>query len=124
MAKFPETDNFRVKELSSQLKLSTSYLAKILQKLTRHGFLNSVTGPRGGFGLNGDPKKINILEVIRTMDDARALDNCLLGWAECGDNNPCPFHKRWKVFKNDLQDHMTATTIQDMADGFWPNFKQ
>ena len=62
MAKKPEQTHFGVQELSHKLGVSNSYLAKILQSLSKEGYLYSATGPKGGFSFKVKPERIKTYE--------------------------------------------------------------
>jgi len=53
-----------VQELSTQLSIPKSFLAKILQKLAKNGLLESKKGVNGGFILNKDPNDISMYSII------------------------------------------------------------
>jgi len=44
------------------------YLAKILQRLSREGILQSRRGPSGGFAFLLPPDKVDLLKINRAMD--------------------------------------------------------
>ncbi|MCB1175594.1 MAG: Rrf2 family transcriptional regulator [Leptospiraceae bacterium] len=123
MAAHPEENYFGVKELSESIQVSKTYLGKILQDLVRHGYLKSVTGPGGGFGLQKEAKKITMKEVLEVVDGTRLEDNCILGQAECSDKNPCPIHETWKKQRKDLLTLFKKTTIEEASKKSWPQFK-
>lgn len=70
--------------LSRELSIPKSFLAKILQALAKQGILKSFKGVKGGFVLNKDPKEINMLEIMTTVegktpavfDCSPSIDDC------------------------------------------------
>lgn len=54
--------------LSRELSIPKSFLAKILQALAKNNILKSFKGVNGGFVLNKNPKDINMLEVMSTVE--------------------------------------------------------
>ncbi len=50
--------------LSSDLDISKSFLAKILQSMARNGILNSFKGVNGGFSLAKDPAEISVQDIM------------------------------------------------------------
>ena len=75
-------------------KIPKPYTQKIFQLLTQRGILNSSTGPKGGYSLVKDPKKISLLEIVYAIDGEETFDKCLMGLSVCDDKNPCPI-LRW-----------------------------
>ena len=122
MAQKDATAYFGVMELSSRLEVSRTYLAKILQTLVRKGILKSTTGPNGGFKFSKKPGDINLLSVVLLFDGNVAFERCFMGWAECGDNNPCPMHPNIKEFKQKLRIDLEKMTVEKASTIAWPLF--
>lgn len=114
---------FGVKEISENIKVSRTYLSKILQKLVREGFLKSVTGPGGGFALAKPPEKITLIELLRIVDGGQVEFSCILGMGECSDENPCPVHDVWIESRNKLLHQFYHTTVKDAMKKSWPIFR-
>jgi Rrf2 family protein len=71
------------KELADCCGIPLPILSKLLQKLTKSGFLTAEYGTNGGYRLAVDPAKISILEVIRAIDGPIVLANCFTAGAFC-----------------------------------------
>ena len=54
--------------LANELNIPFYYLSKILQKLVKHGFLNSHKGPRGGVAFAIDPEQMSVLDIVIAVD--------------------------------------------------------
>ncbi|MEA2111526.1 MAG: Rrf2 family transcriptional regulator [Campylobacterota bacterium] len=54
--------------LSNELNISKSFLAKILQSMARAKILNSYKGVNGGFSLAKESSEITILEVLQAAE--------------------------------------------------------
>ena len=63
-------------ELAAQHRVSHNHLAKVAQRLIRHGYLASARGRTGGVRLARQPEEINVGEVIRSMERGLALVDC------------------------------------------------
>ncbi len=106
-----------VENLSAGLMISRSFLAKILQKLTKAGILKSFKGVKGGFILAKEISDITILDIIRAVEDNPATV------FECtSDNGICPSNRVsacsiWPTL-NKLQvridDFLSHITLQDI----------
>lgn len=57
------------KELALRLNLPHRQLEPFLQALTRHDILKSVRGPRGGYSLMRERRKITAADVVRAVMD-------------------------------------------------------
>ena len=60
------------KDIAESYGIPLPLLSKVLQKLTKSGFLISEQGTNGGYRLSRDPHEITALEVIRTIDGIAA----------------------------------------------------
>lgn len=55
-------------DIAKKYNIPLEYLLKILQQLVRANILRSKRGPRGGFNLARQPRKITLLEVIEAVE--------------------------------------------------------
>ncbi|MBN2963765.1 Rrf2 family transcriptional regulator [Sulfurospirillum sp. T05] len=99
-----------VDTLSTQLGISKSFLAKILQSLAKEGVLRSFKGAHGGFLLTPEARKMTIKHIIECAEK-RAMNvfECSPSPGHCP-NNRAEFCKIWP-FLNKLQ-----TKIDDFLD--------
>jgi len=56
--------------------VSESYLPKNLKLLTAAGILESVPGPKGGYRMKQDPRKVSLLEVVEAVEDSKPTFHC------------------------------------------------
>ncbi|MBU1928207.1 Rrf2 family transcriptional regulator [bacterium] len=70
--------------LSRELSISKSFLAKILQSLAKSDILKSYKGVNGGFALAKEPKMINMLDVMSSVEGkAPAVFDCAPSTKNC-----------------------------------------
>ena len=55
-------------DIAKKYNIPLEYLLKILQQLVRANILRSKRGPRGGFNLARNPRKVTLLEVIEAVE--------------------------------------------------------
>jgi len=79
-------ESMNVNHIAEVTHSSRNHLAKVLQMLVKNNYLDSVRGPKGGFTLKGDPKKINLLEIYQLIEGVIEEHHCGI---EIG---KCPFH--------------------------------
>lgn len=103
-------------ELCEGTDLPRHFVAKIFQELVRKGLLTSAKGRGGGFALAHKPEKLTLFEIVQAVDGVEQLDHCVVGMAQCNDEQPCPQHEAWKGIRTQLKHYLQHTTLRDMAD--------
>lgn len=109
-------------QISAELGISTSFLTKILQTLTRNNIMVSHRGPNGGVSLARPASTITVMDVIRAMDPDNGLERCVLGLATCGGEITCPLHTAWAGARDQIRAMFEDTNLaglgrQVKADG-------
>lgn len=71
------------KALATRHRLPPRHLEPVLQALVRHGILKGVRGPRGGYELAREPRRVSADDILRaagTVDEADTgpLDGSIL----------------------------------------------
>jgi len=103
------------KEIAEKLEIPASFLAKILQELSKHDILSSVKGPKGGFFLSQENLETPLAKIMEAFDDQDFFENCVFGLKECASDNPCPVHHIVASFKLDMLNQLKYQTIGEIA---------
>lgn len=69
-------NNVGIKELSSSLGVSESYLSKIMSKLRQDGIVRAVPGVNGGYELARPADQITFFDVIQVIEGRQKLFEC------------------------------------------------
>jgi Rrf2 family protein len=109
-------ENISIKELTDTLHIPYHFVAKILQDLTHKGILSSHKGPSGGFSLAMHPKDITLFHIIETIDGTGFMNNCLLGFSECSEKQPCALHEQWAKSREGIYKVLITKSIEEMAN--------
>ncbi|RDY60618.1 RrF2 family transcriptional regulator [Flagellimonas nanhaiensis] len=109
-----EEEKLMTKDISEKINVPKSYLAKILQDLSRHGVIASSKGPKGGFYLHDNNKKISLIDIIEVIDGKQRLSSCILGFHECDSENPCVLHDIMGGANNQFVKSLEETTLEDL----------
>jgi len=64
------------KRIAEELGIPGELLAKILQRLAKRRLIRSVNGPKGGYVLARDPRKISVGEVLRAIEGPLNIVSC------------------------------------------------
>ena len=96
------------------LGMPASYVAKVLQTLTKAGILLATRGRTGGYRLAVPAEELSLAMVIAPFSEGGERRHCLLGRATCSDAEPCAAHHTWKATADDIARYFRATTIADL----------
>jgi len=103
------------KEIADAYGLPLPLLAKILQKLTKTGLLQSVSGSTGGYRLARHPRKISALEVIKAIDGPIILTTCFTAHGHCDQSEKCTVREPLRKVHESIMQLLERITISEMA---------
>ncbi|MFN7921003.1 MAG: Rrf2 family transcriptional regulator [Bryobacteraceae bacterium] len=89
LAVVPRESAATAKEIAEAYHIPLPLLSKVLQSLSKTGFLVSEQGASGGYRLSRDPRTISTLEVITAIDGPVFLASCFHAGRECDQNATC-----------------------------------
>jgi DNA-binding IscR family transcriptional regulator len=75
----------------------------------------SQKGKSGGFVLGRAAEDIYLYDILEATDGAACLDGCILGFSECGDENPCPLHPQWKQNKEKIIEMLQSRNTEELS---------
>lgn len=78
-----------VEETAKAYGISRTHLMKVVNALTRTGYIKGVRGRAGGFTLAKAPEAINLGEVVRATESDFALVECFTPGSQCIITNCC-----------------------------------
>ncbi len=105
-----------IKEVVEGLDAPQHFIAKILQDLSKKGFLISAKGPNGGFLVNAAQQNTPLLEIVFAIDGDKIITSCCLGLKDCSEKNPCPVHEEYKSIRKKLSKMLSTTRVSDFND--------
>lgn len=132
LASLPDGGLLSAAALAEFHGVSTSYLLKHLQSLSRAGIVKTVPGPKGGYLLAKPPSKISLLDIVLAVEGPEPAFRC----KEIRQNGPNPLpDARYKPpcqinaamlraeqsYRNELRivtiEQINAQVVADDADG-------
>lgn len=99
-----------VKEIAGYLSVSEAHLAKVLQRLSRAGYVKSTRGPKGGFVLEADSRMITLLEIYELFEGPLPSDTCLFSTQTCSGND-CIMGGFLAQMASQMKDYLSQRTI-------------
>jgi Rrf2 family protein len=102
------------REITRRQGIPRRYLEQALQNLVRYGVLVGVRGPRGGYRLARERRRITVGEIIRAVRNSDSEDDALL------EQTGSPLgHKVVRPLWTELQTHLLArldeVTMDDLC---------
>jgi Rrf2 family protein len=104
-------------EISKKELLSSAYVEKILQKLSKSGFIKSIRGTKGGYVLADDPKNISIGSLMRVIDGSPMSEMCghFSGTSEeCTHISGCSIRPLWTNIYKYIYVVLDKTSLYDL----------
>jgi Rrf2 family protein len=103
-------------EIGKKIDAPPFFIAKILQRLVRSGFLRSLKGKGGGFFFEPDKPDLPIIKLISAIEGDRSFSGCSFGLKQCDSDNPCPFHEKYVPIRESINQLITEETVQSLAE--------
>ena len=101
-------------DIARRLQLPRRYLEQVMQQLVRAGILRGVRGPRGGYRLARERRRVSVADVVRVVrgiEEPPSHDE--LGSAsDLGQRVVGPF---WARTEQDLMNRLERVTIEDLC---------
>lgn len=72
-----------VDQIAERTNSSRHHVAKIMQRLSKAGFLNSIRGPSGGFYLTKDLHQIDLLSIYQAIEGEPGNGKCPMNKPVC-----------------------------------------
>ena len=118
LAAEPKKPSATAKEIAEAYHIPLPLLAKVLQKLTKDGFLRSEPGASGGYRLARGPQFITTLEVIRAIDGPVFLASCFHESADCDQHDTCTVKEPLRKVHEGILQLLSNISILDLATDF------
>ena len=103
-------------EVAEEYGISTTLMAKVLQKLARHGLVGAKHGSTGGYQLAKDPDRISALEVITAIDGPVLITSCVTSHGNCDATSKCSVREPLRRVNESILQVLNTVTISQMCD--------
>ena len=105
-----------LQEIAEMLEIPRHFLGKIMQDLVRHGIIDSVKGPNGGFYVNDQTADTPLLDILKITDGSLVFKHCALGIRSCNQERPCLLHDDFATCRAGILKTMEGKTIGMLAN--------
>lgn len=103
----------QAKEITARQGVPQRYLEQVMQQLVRAGILKGVRGPRGGYRLAKERRRISVGDIVRAAElaeDETADDG--LPKSELGARIVTPFIQ---TLQDEVMQRLEAITVEDLC---------
>lgn len=98
-------------QLAEHTGATPQFIPQVLTPMVRAGWIESETGPRGGYRLTADLGEKSVLELIELMEGPTDDGRCVVGPSECTPDEPCALHDSWTWARAALMERLGSTPI-------------
>ena len=106
----------RTSLLSENTGITVQFIEQIIRPLKKAGLIKSVRGAAGGHILKKDPAKITLGEIVRTMEGAINIANCLDCDFDCERSDDCRTRSVWERASRAMEQELDSITLAELMD--------
>lgn len=103
--------------------IPSHYLAKILQRMAKYGYVDSYKGRGGGFKITKLAMDSSILEIVERIEGPVITLKCVTGLKECSDEHPCPLHDEWSELRDNIHNLISSKSVREVAEEYTETLK-
>jgi Rrf2 family transcriptional regulator, iron-sulfur cluster assembly transcription factor len=100
--------------VSERQRISLSYLEQLFGKLRRHGLVDSVRGPGGGYNLAQPSESVSVADIILAVDEPIDATQCG-GKENCLDDRRCMTHELWASLNAHIFSFLQSVTLEQLV---------
>lgn len=108
---------YPARKVAEILCVSEAHLAKVMQRLSKQGLVESVRGPGGGFRLARGVEEATLLEILEAIEGPFEPGICLLGRTFCR-GRKCILEKLLKTVNDTVRDYLAGTRLSEVDGSF------
>lgn len=106
-------DPVQSKDITARQGIPQRYLEQVMQQLVHHGILKGVRGPRGGYTLARERRRITVGDVVRVVDQLdEEGDREPISQAELGERVVAPL---WTGTRDAILERLDEVTMEDLC---------
>ncbi|KPJ58964.1 MAG: hypothetical protein AMJ46_13115 [Latescibacteria bacterium DG_63] len=106
------------KGIAERQNISLPYLEQLLTRLRRSGLVQTVRGPQGGYLLARIPSRINVGEIISTLEGPTKIVHCVSDSGDsvdCINAEGCVSRILLKRLDAQIKEALDSTTLRDLC---------
>ena len=103
-------------DIAQLYSISSPLMAKVLQKLAKHGVVTARHGSSGGYQLARDPSSITALEVISAIDGPLFITSCKTSRGDCYQTSTCTVREPLRRVNESILQVLSTVTISQLSE--------
>lgn len=105
-----------VTELAKKQNISRTYLAKVMQKLSKAELVKSSEGIKGGYKLNKPPADIKLSEIVAITEKDTNIYDCVDEKRNCEIRDKCKIHYLFDKAYQSMLKELEKTSVKDIIN--------
>ncbi len=101
-------------EIAKRLDISPKYLEQIIVPLKKAGLVLATRGAKGGYNLAKPPDRIRLGQVVRLLEPASGLADCIIHPGNCDKSGDCIARMAWSRATRALFRELDSMTFEDL----------
>lgn len=102
-------------DISESQGISLSYLEQLFARLRKHGLVEGLRGPGGGYRLSRHPRDISVAEVITAIGEGIDVTQCG-GSEDCQEGERCLTHVLWTRLGKEIYEFLNGITLASFLE--------
>lgn len=102
-------------EVAEAIGTSVPFLSQVLTPLVIHHWIDSRTGPTGGYELLDAGRRISLLQLVEAVEGPLIDGRCVLEDNLCDSENPCAMHAMWSEARDALMHSLNSVRVLEAA---------
>jgi Rrf2 family protein len=107
-----------IRDISKREGISKNYIEQLFIRLRHAKLIKSVRGPKGGYLLISQPRRIKIGDVVRALEGSIAVAHCVQPQNSkdlCERISTCVPYILWKRLTDKINEVLDGTTLEDLC---------
>lgn len=113
VALYARPNPVQAREITARQGMPQRHLEQVMQTLVRADILRGVRGPRGGYRLARERRRISVREIFEVIEAAEKAEDNAVSQSQLAEHIIDPFYTR---LQNALIDAVGDITIADLCD--------
>jgi len=101
------------REIAKTLEISENHLSKVLQRLTKAGFIETQRGPRGGVRLVKNSQDVTLLNIFEAVEGPYTFSDCTFK-GNCKFDG-CIFGGKLEHLNREFMEYLADTKLSEFS---------